>query len=251
MAPRACADFHRLLVGGLGTSLSASAPQRLHYRGTRLHAIVRGVAVFGGAIGDGADAVLQAEPAAELTQAEADARHARHARAGLLTTDSPDGVLARTCRFALTLAPAPQFDGGRLIFGEVVSGLGVLLELERVPTDAAGAPSGAGARITECGLVADDDAGGAPDGAGGEEAARAGPLDATGARALTEQTVQRVDKAMAEGLALPKRAREAGEAGAAAKRGAPAAGASAVAARWQAPLDELSDDDDGESSVST
>ena len=207
VAPRACGTFHRLVVGGLGTTQHTAAPRRIHYRGAPIDRIVPSLGVFCGAI-DGADETLRAEPEpVELTQAEADARHARHAHAGLLATDSADGPLARTARFVLTLAAAPQFDGRRLVYGQVVSGLGVLLELERVPTDAAGVPTGAGVRIAECGLVAD----GADDSLDGYDAARAAsaggavfgdaPLDAARARALSEQTVERVGNAVSEGLA--------------------------------------------------
>jgi cyclophilin family peptidyl-prolyl cis-trans isomerase len=244
-APAAASDFLKLATAGLGASLNARNPSKLHYRGTRLSRLLKGVAAYAGDELDDADEVLAA--AGEIGPSEAALRHTRHSRAGLLSTDG----LARTARFVITLGAAPQFDGRRRVFGEVSSGFETLRELERVPTDAAGAPAGGGVRIVECGLVSEAPA------LATSGATAAATLDAAGALARGDDAVLRVGHALTEGLARASSGTAPAEgvltdALAGQKRGRARADAArdgragAVAARWDA-LGTLSADDSDDS----
>lgn len=275
-APCTCASFERMVVGGLGASANAVAPMALRYKGSALHRIAKGVALHGGDI-EGADSALRTLPSASSSALDAAARHERHARAGLLSTDGAGRADEPTARFLVTLAAAPQFDGRHVVFGHVRSGMDVLLEVERAPTDESGVPSGAGVRITECGVIAADELPSARAGGLGAGAPTpAGPLTADAARELTEKTVSRVEKALHEGLrrstaaatpapasaapgATPTHKRagssdqaagaepsEGEQAAAPAKVARTEAAQGRIASKWSAPLDDLSEDDDSD-----
>jgi hypothetical protein len=73
----------------------------------------------------------------------------KHDRPGLLSMGN-SGKNSNTSQFFVTLEKAPQCDGKHVVFGEVVSGMEVILSLEKYATLSGGEPT-APIQITECG----------------------------------------------------------------------------------------------------
>ncbi|PRW57312.1 peptidylprolyl cis-trans cyclophilin-type domain containing [Chlorella sorokiniana] len=135
-APKACENFRCLCTGEKGTGKASGKP--LHYKGVRLHRIVKGFLAQGGDVvkGDGSagDSIyggkFKDEPAALKL---------KHAAAGVVGFAN-SGKNSNTSQFYITFAAAPQCDGKHVVIGKVVEGLEVLQQIEELAASADGEP---------------------------------------------------------------------------------------------------------------
>lgn len=63
------------------------------------------------------------------TPAPSESFDRRHAHAGVLS------LAANSCQFTITLGEAKHFDGKNVVIGQVTSGMDVIREIAKVPTD--------------------------------------------------------------------------------------------------------------------
>ena len=129
-APSACANFAALCAGSAGRAKGSGVP--LHYRGSRLHRLVRGAFLQGGDFvfsnGAGGESIWGGK-----FKDEAKALGKLDAR-GLLCM-SNDGKNSNGSQFFVTLAPLPKLNGKHVVFGRLVEGAGVLDAIEAVACD--------------------------------------------------------------------------------------------------------------------
>ena len=165
VAPLACENFATLcLNGGLlpaqqiqgGKAKKIKPPpigesgKPLTYRGSTVHRIVPGFVVQAGDFvmgnGSGGESIFNGKKFKDERAGLA----LKHSRRGTLAMGN-SGKNANTSQFYFTFADeTPQCDGKHVVFGEIVSGFGVLDALEAVGS-AEGTP-GVPVKIAECGI---------------------------------------------------------------------------------------------------
>ena len=160
VAPLACENFATLCVNG-GNSLDISnnpkkpksAPigesgKALTYRSSTIHRVMPGFVVQGGDFvmnnGAGGESIYNGKKFKD----ERAGLLLKHDRAMLLSMGN-SGKNSNTSQFFVTLDKAPQCDAKHVVFGEVVSGVEVMFEMEKHGSSS-GEPS-VPIQITDCG----------------------------------------------------------------------------------------------------
>ncbi|KAJ9515569.1 hypothetical protein QJQ45_021668 [Haematococcus lacustris] len=126
--PRTCANFKALATGEKGVGKASKKP--LHYKGNRIHRIVKSFCAQGGDIvrgdGSGGDSIYGG-----VFNDEKKGLGMKHDRLGVVAMAN-SGKNSNTSQFFITLGPAPQCDGKHVVFGMVVEGMEVLHRLNHV-----------------------------------------------------------------------------------------------------------------------
>eukprot|EP00743_Colponemidia_sp_Colp-15_P003646 GILK01003935.1.p1 GENE.GILK01003935.1~~GILK01003935.1.p1 ORF type:complete len:440 (-),score=111.43 GILK01003935.1:67-1386(-) len=129
VTPRTCENFRGLCTGEYGKSPLTRKP--LHYKGSTFHRVIPGFMLQGGDFtagnGTGGESIY-----GEKFRDESFSR--RHACAGLLSMANA-GRNTNGSQFFVTLKATPHLDGKHVVFGQVVSGMEVIREIAKVPTD--------------------------------------------------------------------------------------------------------------------
>ena len=142
--PKTCENFRSLCTGERGRGALSKAP--LHYRGVRIHRIVRNFLVQGGDIvrgdGFGGESIFGGQFADENLDG-------KHDGPGIVSMANA-GRDMNGSQFYITTAAAPHLDRLSVVFGRVVGGMDVVQRVERVAVDANDCPIGE-VRIDDCG----------------------------------------------------------------------------------------------------
>eukprot|EP00053_Salpingoeca_punica_P006745 m.63202 g.63202 ORF g.63202 m.63202 type:complete len:243 (+) comp13834_c0_seq2:61-789(+) len=145
--PKTAENFRALCTGEKGVGKASG--KALHYKGCKLHRLVKGFCAQGGDFvrGDGSagDSIFGGK-----FNDEKEGLKLKHDRAGVLSMAN-SGKNSNSSQFFFTLAAAPQCDGKHVVFGKVVQGLEVLQRLNEVAT-ASGDPTQA-VVIADCGVL--------------------------------------------------------------------------------------------------
>ena len=150
-APNACANFIALCAGDKG--LAKGSGVRMHYKGSKLHRVVRGFVAQGGDFvfsnGTGGESIWGGK-----FKDERGGLALKHSSRGLLSMCNT-GKNSNGSQFFILLAPAKQLDGKHVVFGSVVEGWPVLDAIEAVGSgkDADGPPA-VPVVIADCGRCA-------------------------------------------------------------------------------------------------
>eukprot|EP00613_Pedinella_sp_CCMP2098_P077837 CAMPEP_0171937622 /NCGR_PEP_ID=MMETSP0993-20121228/34762_1 /TAXON_ID=483369 /ORGANISM="non described non described, Strain CCMP2098" /LENGTH=334 /DNA_ID=CAMNT_0012579005 /DNA_START=52 /DNA_END=1056 /DNA_ORIENTATION=+ len=127
VVPRTAANFYTLCVGTAGCGKSGKP---LHFKGSIFHRIIKGFMCQGGDFtafnGTGGESIY-----GEKFQDEKFS--VRHTKAGLLSMANA-GPNTNGSQFFITLGPTPHLNGKHVVFGEVVSGMEVVRQMEAVDT---------------------------------------------------------------------------------------------------------------------
>lgn len=148
VTPKTAENFIGLCTGDYG--YSKTTKKRLHYLGTKIHKVVKGVYIQGGDIirgdGSGGESIYGGKFCDENFER-------KHSCAGLLSM-AGTGRNANTSQFLITLNPCPQYDGENVVFGKVVEGMDVVRKIAQVPTDDNDRPV-LPVMIFNCGMIND------------------------------------------------------------------------------------------------
>eukprot|EP00397_Hematodinium_sp_SG-2012_P045572 GEMP01051225.1.p1 GENE.GEMP01051225.1~~GEMP01051225.1.p1 ORF type:complete len:416 (+),score=84.65 GEMP01051225.1:78-1325(+) len=144
IVPKTAENFRQLTTGERGRS---SSGKNMHYKGTRFHRIVPGFCVQGGDFekgdGKGGESIYGKAFNDENFQG-------RHDKPGILSMANK-GPDTNNSQFFITTAKQPRLDGRHVAFGEVLTGMDVLLKCESAGS-AAGVPV-FDVVISDCGEV--------------------------------------------------------------------------------------------------
>ncbi|CAL8085141.1 unnamed protein product [Calicophoron daubneyi] len=125
--PKATENFTKLCQGVCGLGLKTKKP--LRYQGSIFHRVVKGFMIQGGDIsnmdGTGGESIYGGTFADECMET-------LHDRPFLLSMANR-GPNTNGSQFFITTAPAPHLDGKHTVFGQVISGEGVVRRIEAVP----------------------------------------------------------------------------------------------------------------------
>ena len=139
-------NFRCLVTGEKG--VGKASKKALHFKGTRLHRLVKGFVAQGGDVvkgdGSGGESIYgmkfnDEKPGLKL----------KHDAPGVLSMAN-SGKNSNSSQFFLTLAPAPQLDGKHVVFGRCVEGLDVLARIDREAASETGVPR-VPVTIADCG----------------------------------------------------------------------------------------------------
>jgi cyclophilin family peptidyl-prolyl cis-trans isomerase len=134
MCPKTCESFRALCTGELGTTRSGHP---LFYQDVPFHRVIRRFMMQGGDFenkdGTGGESIYGGKMKDENFAM-------KHDRRGLLcmANSGPD---TNGSQFFILFAPAPHLDGKHVVFGEVISGMDVVTEVEELPTGAHDRPT--------------------------------------------------------------------------------------------------------------
>lgn len=130
ITPKTAENFRGLCTGEYG--ISKIFKKKLTYKGSRIHRIVEDQYIQGGDIvygnGKGGESIY-----GEFFKDENFKR--RHACAGLLSMGNK-GRNTNSSQFLITSKPCPHLDDKHVVFGQVVSGMDVVRQIGKIPTDA-------------------------------------------------------------------------------------------------------------------
>ena len=130
------ANFRCLVTGEKGVGKASKKP--LHFKGTRLHRIVKGFVAQGGDVvkgdGSGGESIYGMKFSDEKPGLKL-----KHDTAGVLSMAN-SGKNSNSSQFFFTLGPAPQLDSKHVVFGRVVEGLDVLERIDREAASESGEP---------------------------------------------------------------------------------------------------------------
>ncbi|MCO5553123.1 hypothetical protein L7F22_006644 [Adiantum nelumboides] len=149
VVPRTVENFRVLCTGELGSSPKTGVP--LHYKGVPFHRVARGL-IQGGDIsaheGSGGESIYGPTFDDENFQL-------KHERKGMLSMANV-GPNSNGSQFFIATTRLPQLDGKHVVFGKVVKGMGVIRNIEHVPTDEDGIPL-RDVFIEDCGQILEGD----------------------------------------------------------------------------------------------
>lgn len=156
VAPLACENFATLCANGSITPGKKPKPppvgecgKPLTYRGSTIHRVIPGFVIQGGDFvfgnGSGGESVF----GKKTFKDERAGLAMKHDRKGLLSMGN-SGKNSNSSQFFFTLSQTPQCDGKHVVFGEVVSGIDILDEIEEHGTST-GTPA-VSIKITDCGI---------------------------------------------------------------------------------------------------
>ena len=149
IVPRTVENFRCLCTGEKGLSKITKVP--LHYKNSRFHRLIPGFMIQGGDFtkgdGTGGESIYGA-------RFDDENFNLRHNAPGLLSMANV-GKNTNASQFFITLGPAAWLDGKHVVFGKVISGQSVLVQMERIVTGANDVPK-VSIVISNCGLVMDE-----------------------------------------------------------------------------------------------
>ncbi|CAM9401087.1 unnamed protein product [Phaeothamnion confervicola] len=149
-APKTCENFHALCVGDRGVDRGG---KRLHYRGSKMHRIIRGFMAQGGDFthgnGYGGSSIYGS------TFEDENFLH-RHDERGLLSMAN-SGPNTNASQFFILFGDAPHLDGKHVVFGRVREGRDLLTMLEHVAVGANNVPK-MDVVIDDCGEIEEEGA---------------------------------------------------------------------------------------------
>jgi len=149
-APKACENFRCLCTGEKGRGKSSG--KLLHYKGVRMHRIVKGFCVQGGDIvkGDGSagDSIYNG-----AFKDEKGGLSLKHDSIGVVSMAN-SGPHTNRSQFYVTLAAAPQCNGKHVVLGRVTNeaGLELLRAIDALAATENGTPS-TEVLISDCGIL--------------------------------------------------------------------------------------------------
>ncbi|XP_012288148.1 peptidyl-prolyl cis-trans isomerase D [Orussus abietinus] len=126
--PRTAENFRALCTGekGIGTY-----GKKLHYKGCTFHKVIPQFMIqsgdivnFDGTLGESIYGPHFDDENFEIP----------HSSAGLLSSVNEGRPNTNSSQFIITTVPCPHLDGTNVVFGKVLRGLGVVMELNQVPT---------------------------------------------------------------------------------------------------------------------
>lgn len=147
-APKACENFRCLCTGEKGTGKASG--KVLHYKGLRMHRIVKGFVAQGGDVvkndGSGGDSIYNG-----AFKDEKGGLALKHGVAGVVAMANA-GPHTNRSQFYVTLAAAPQCDGKHVVLGRVTNsdGLELLKKIDELAASENGDPR-ANVLIADCG----------------------------------------------------------------------------------------------------
>ena len=147
-APKACENFRCLCTGEKGTGKASG--KALHYKGLRMHRIVKGFVAQGGDVvkndGSGGDSIYNG-----AFKDEKAGLALKHSAAGVVAMANA-GPHTNKSQFFVTLAAAPQCDGKHVVLGKVTNneGLELLKKIDELAASESGEPK-ADVLIVDCG----------------------------------------------------------------------------------------------------
>ncbi|XP_011505533.1 PREDICTED: peptidyl-prolyl cis-trans isomerase D [Ceratosolen solmsi marchali] len=127
--PRTAENFRALCTGEKGNGINGKP---LHYKGSFFHRIVSQLMVQGGDIinFDGSSG----ESIYGLTF-EDENLSIRHNAKGLLSMVNEGKPNSNSSQFVITIASCPQLNNTNVVFGKVIKGIGIINDLNEVPTN--------------------------------------------------------------------------------------------------------------------
>jgi peptidylprolyl isomerase len=147
--PKASENFRCLCTGEKGLGKASKKP--LHYKGVKLHRMIKGKIAQGGDVvrgdGSGGDSIYNGkfnDEKAGLAR--------KHDAIGVLSYAN-SGKNSNTSQFFFTLGPMPSLDGIHVVVGKVVEGLEVLKRIDEEAASADGTPL-QDVVIADCGVLA-------------------------------------------------------------------------------------------------
>jgi peptidyl-prolyl cis-trans isomerase A (cyclophilin A) len=129
-APIAAANFAGLAEGTKEYTdpRTGEKSKKPFYDGTIFHRIIAGFMIQGG------DPTGTGRGGPGYTFDNEISPDLHHDKAGVLSMANTGRPNSNGCQFFITVAPQPRLDGGYTIFGEVVKGMSVVMEISNVPT---------------------------------------------------------------------------------------------------------------------
>ena len=139
--PKTCENFRSFCTGERGNGVGSGKP--MHYKGVRLHRIIKGFMTQGGDVvngnGTGSESIFGPTFPDEWGENKS---HVKHQKAGMLAMANA-GPDTNGSQFYVTHKPTGWLDGKHVVFGHVVDGM------ERVEWIEANAGSGDGTPAIE------------------------------------------------------------------------------------------------------
>jgi cyclophilin family peptidyl-prolyl cis-trans isomerase len=145
VVPKTAENFKCLCTGERGVGASGKP---LHYKGCTFHRVIKGFMIQGGDITDGNGMGGESIYGEKFLDENFKLKHDAPGVVGMANA-GPD---TNGSQFYITLAPAQHLDGEHVVFGRVVEGMEVVVQVEDTQTNAHDEPIFT-LRIAESGLV--------------------------------------------------------------------------------------------------
>ncbi|XP_012268209.2 peptidyl-prolyl cis-trans isomerase D [Athalia rosae] len=128
VAPRTVENFRALCTGEYGTGLNGKP---LHYKGSIIHKVIPQCMIQGGDIinfdGSGGESIYG-------PHFEDESFEKKNTEAGYLVMVNEGSRNSNSSQFVITSIPCPHLDETNVVFGKVLKGMGIVTELNEVPT---------------------------------------------------------------------------------------------------------------------
>nr|XP_006819410.1 PREDICTED: peptidyl-prolyl cis-trans isomerase G-like [Saccoglossus kowalevskii] len=144
ICPKTCENFRCLCTGELG--IGKTTGKQMYYKGSPFHRIVKDFMIQGGDFtagnGTGGESIYNGAFKDENFILKHDKEY--------LLSMANCGKDTNGSQFFITTKPAPHLDGIHVVFGQVISGIELVKEVENQKTDASSRPI-ADIRVVNCG----------------------------------------------------------------------------------------------------
>lgn len=147
--PKTCENFRCLCTGERGLSNVTKVP--LHYKGSKIHRIVRDFIVQGGDITDGNGRGGDSIYGGSFDDEDLSLKHDRP----YLLSMANRGPNTNRSQFFITTSEAPHLDGKHVVFGQVSAGFSTIDKIERLEVDSNSRPLQE-VTIKDCGQLLGD-----------------------------------------------------------------------------------------------
>jgi len=132
LVPRTAHNFAELCTGE--SKKHCPEGNRLCYKGSRIHRIVRGCMIQGGDVTRGDGTGGWSTFGKHFPDEDLRHRH-KHNAAGTVSMANAGLPHTNQSQFFILTEPQPQLDGAYVVVGRVYEGMEVVKQLERLPTD--------------------------------------------------------------------------------------------------------------------